>query len=120
MIKETYVSFKTAILLKEKGFNGWCFGYYKPNREFDTYITPRTYAEVEENYILAPTHQMAMKWLREVHHLLIKVIWTGYEGLFSGDIDNMYNGDWANIDKEYSSYEEAVEESIKYCLTNLI
>jgi len=137
MIEEAYVSFETAKLLKEKGFDsndvGSFGGFYsercyesgygvitQSGQEVGIVYDDLTNSELDHDKYLRPTQQMAMRWLREVHHLLIKIIWTGYEGLFSWDIDNMYNGDWKNIDKEYSSYEEAVEESIKYCLTNLI
>ena len=59
MITEDYVSFKTAKLLKEKGFDEKCFTVYNNDREF--YDTK--YGIVPSIKIPTPTIQMAMKWL---------------------------------------------------------
>ena len=96
-IGEDYVSFETAKLLKEKGFDQSCATYYLKDKQ--------VYA--------APTQAMAMKWLREVHDIKIMICpcadgTYGYKTL---------NGFWhVNFD----SYEDAVEAAIKYCLENLI
>jgi hypothetical protein len=122
-ITEDYVSFEVAKLLKEKGFNEKCRGGY--HSEFDDNDNPIIMLEewttqpynndfVDEGFLCsAPTHQMAMKWLREVYD--IKIIIRPYvDGTYSYEI---LNGFWyVNFD----SYENAVEESIKYCLKNLV
>ena len=115
MIEEAYVSFETAELLKERGFRECSTSYI--SEDGDIFPTPLV---KRKGYYPAPTQQMAMRWLREVHHLLINIVWTGYEGLFSWDVDNMENGYCTNIDEEDQSYEEAIEAALKYCLTNLI
>ena len=118
MITEDYVSFETAKLLKEKGFDiqGYAslevFGgnTYKVNGEW---ITPK------EDTII-PTLQMVMKWLREEKDIIIEP-------------HHLYRKEWyALVSSEnplgisvkttdsYSSYEEACEAAIKYCLENLI
>ena len=132
-MKEDYVSFEVAKLLKEKGFNAdtehdmwyvvekfstgchWNSCTYKVGditREYD-----------EKCCITMPTLQMAMKWLREVHHLhIIPEI---------SDVSRLnpqyYVVIWLTTPKResymlelFDSYEEAVEEGIKYCLENLI
>ena len=139
MIEEAYVSFETAKLLKEKGFNEYVRQYYV----FDTEIRKAVleHDDREENphnwgtdYYSATTQQMAMRWLREVYNLFIGVGFGADdkgEFLYMADIYNLKND---AIDGKYKpiveaddylvnnpkSYEEAVESAIKYCLENLI
>ena len=68
MITEDYVSFEIAKLLKEKGFDEYC-GYYDKTGEYWDY---KTFNHKGDEYISAPTLQMAMKWLRKVHNLSIE------------------------------------------------
>ena len=116
MITEDYVSFETAKLLKEKGFNGDFTKAYSTNGTLISNFT--------ENCIIAPTHQMAMKWLKEYHCLYIDI------ELLSGPSFSWYiwfmndpqhimgcSEDYMNY---YDSYEEACEAAVKYCLENLI
>lgn len=128
MITEDYVSFEIAKLLKEKGFNVYVRSYY----EKDVY---RTKEEFSTNNALwnwnisnfrysAPTLQMAMKWLREVHNKSIEVRSQGLKATGIGWVVEVYN--LRNQDEEYHHpytfpiYEEACEAAIKYCLENLI
>ena len=80
MIQEAYVSFEIANLLKEKGFDENTLMVYmsygdlcKCNR-YDS-IRNSNYNDITKNYFkcTAPSHQMAMKWLREVHNIDICV-----------------------------------------------
>ena len=128
MITEDYVSFEVAKLLKEKGFDENTNCQYPVNGihsgEVGEYnITDRS--RNPENYIPAPTLQMAMKWLRKVHHLEIYLEhdaiqednnWWYQIGKFTkGCISILYESDTI-----YPSYEEACDAAIKYCLENLI
>ena len=119
MIKEAYCSFKVAKLLKEKGFDELCIYYYKDGAlMFNPFLKGRN--SYQTDTCSAPTHQMAMKWLREIYN--IDII-TFHEKL----PNDCY---WARIERnlstefeqepEYNSYEDAVEAAIKYCLENLI
>lgn len=73
-----------------------------------------------------PTQAMAMKWLREVHNIHIVVHpYTDKEGHhFSFLFDSYAYGCWQElgiyITDSWSTYEEACEAAIKYCLENLI
>ena len=123
MITEDYVSFETAKLLKEKGFNEcFCDKSYYANEQIDVKHNIDNHFE---EICLAPTFQMAMKWLREVHNIDIDILsrWSltpeyhvceyryrlHYSNAPSYDINQMFN-----------THEEAAEIAIKYCLTNLI
>ncbi len=83
---------------------------------------------------LCPTLQMVMKWLREEHNLFIEVQYatslllqphtTIYFQIYYMSLDyttsgkNMLPDDY--IREYYTSYEEACEAAIKYCLEKLI
>ena len=123
MITEDYVSFETAKLLKEKGFDEATTGFYpivgKAKESFHKGALYR-WNYFSDRGIAAPTLQMAMKWLREVHNIDITVdphdvgnnwiyqfhLCQNKAYLFSRDID--------------TSYENCAEAAIKYCLENLI
>jgi len=132
MITEDYVSFETAKLLKEKGFNEKCRTYYKvfpESRIAAIYHSSenRGVSEDDPNEILCPTLQMAMKWLREVHNLFIFPFPQINTNKFWTEIYQLSdNQEWENIYcesidlQDYSTYEEACEAAIKYCLENLI
>jgi len=133
-ITEDYVSFEVAKLLKEKGFlkgvdlrTTQNLSFYDNiglthnlNKYYDTLIQDKI------DFVVAPTHQMAMKWLREKHICIViipkltniesgcdyfaYIIWAG---------DNLEVDGEEEWDKLYS-YEDAVEAAIKYSLENLI
>lgn len=125
MITEDYISFDTAKLMKEKGFNEIkCNTCYKWNGNFCNNRRSMPGIDNEICY-QAPTLQMAMKWLRRVHGLHIAILWDcgAYIGKnsFCYHIDNMddyKNKGWNKIG--FESCEEACEAAIKYCLENLI
>lgn len=80
MITEDYVSFETAKLLKEKGFDEPCNNrYYETHSGFDLGLDPGyTNSHWEDWYknmgvrnYSAPTLQMAMKWVQEAHNIII-------------------------------------------------
>ena len=147
MITEDYVSFETAKLLKEKGFSEntvckyadvggvtekWYDDYRERVLRFDwdegyliePLIEPKEQYEIIGDTIFAPTLQMAMKWLREVHTIFIDIMtyttgnkiqfrWVGY------DKDRLFSQEEGRT-IYFESYEQAVETAIKYTLENLI
>lgn len=140
MITEDYVSFETAKLLKAKGFNEYCEKSYS--------LEGKLYSNFPDNCILAPTLQMAMKWLRDVHNIDINIkaecgmlgikvytpsilTYTRMDKLHAED--NMtrwrmheyffrYQNDTGVIPaiRYFDTYEEAANAAIKYCLEKLI
>lgn len=117
-MKEAYVSYEVAKLLKEKGFDESSFAYYSKFDDWKILRFWRKYARNPINtfYLCAPTHQMAMAWLREknihidFYYLPIhkKYVWSVVE-----------TKDPKGTGSE-ELYEDAVETAIKYCLENLI
>lgn len=123
VIQENYVSFEIAKLLKERGFNEPCIGFYSTDGNFFGESAYRNNWIPEINgSINAPTLQMAMKWLREVHNLHIDI--DPSEGDWNPTILELE--DWTCAVKFndkipiQDSYEEACEAAIKYCLESLI
>ena len=131
-ITEDYVSFEIAKLLKEKGFDVYVRSFY----EKDEYKTKEEFStnnalwnwNISSFRYSAPTLQMAMKWLREVHYIhispFIKSITRWGVQIFNSrkahtlgckplEIPSLMRL-WAN------SYEEACEAAIKYCLEKLV
>ena len=118
MITEDHVSFEIAKLLKEKGFEfNSCSTYYTLHGEVcevgksqEIGIAPR------------PTLQMAMKFLREKHIVIVPEVETFHA---DGSVSSWEYHIWCDDNYEegqnsFSSYEEACEAAIRYCLENLI
>lgn len=134
MIKEDYVNFETAKLLKEKGFKGFINAYYHiwDNGNKVCSVQEFSHSEAPHLYIPAPTLQMAMKWLREVHNL--HIITIPYAPMdrnpyHPGEADVVYIAQLFKgiipIDEVGRSIikltnEEACEAAINYCIQNLI
>lgn len=124
MITEDYVSFETAKLLKEKGFDENTDKQFNSDKIVGDYnITDRS--RHPERYLDAPTLQMAMKWLREVHSLYLDIVTSfSQDGIcytFScSNTMDLIQGTKGTSYHEYQTYEEACEAAIKYCLENLI
>lgn len=120
MIQEDYCSFELSKLLKEKGFDEPCYGIWHVGYKlFDVNYEPLDYSELREERLLAPTHQMAMKWLREKD---VDIIIMPLFKLKGGRI-YCYEIHSDNTDirtGQFKTYEEAVEAAIKYYLTNFI
>jgi len=134
MITEDYVSFETAKLLKEKGFNERLLTFYvtdETKKEGCFQIMAFTDDKIDNNHsdhcYLAPTLQMAMKWLREVHNLCIEPYRTACGYLYTistipyGSCKcNPREGGDDEDSGQWTTYEKACEAAIKYCLKNLI
>ena len=127
MITEDYVSFKTAKLLKENGFNEKTYRCYNLCTEEHELSDIDDIAlnnwELDNDGVSAPTLQMAMKWLRE-KGLYINV-WADCRDAEHNDFSIVYrmmvfDGVSNHGTYEFPTYEVACEAAIKYCLKNLI
>ena len=130
MITEDYVSFETAKLLKEKGFDWESIGYYVDDEPNDVKysLLGETNSIWESRCCSAPTLQMAMKWLREIHDLNCQVMLDSWSEAYGSCgyyyMINQKNGGFREISPDdsifFDSYEDAVEAAIEYCLEHLI
>ena len=112
-MNEQLISFQTAKLAKEKGFNTWNDSY-----TVDGKIIPlRSQAIRTEKCIYpAPTQSLLQKWLREEHNLIITSDpITGFRHCeYSWNIYS-FNNIWslANFTaKTFISYEESLEAGL--------
>lgn len=136
MITEDYVSFETAKLLKEKGFDcrrSDISAMYNEDGEFFSLSTADRYyydyEDFDDKDYIAPTLQMAKKWLRKVHNLHCAVDYDFVLGWYCQitSLKETVEYDYEEMkhyhpekDNGFSSPEEACEAAIKYCLENLI
>ena len=120
MIEERYCSFEVAKLLKEKGFDKGCPTTYTYNGLFQF----KNYKPLNSD-ILAPTHQMAVDFLRKKYNIYLWVQPHEYdivEHKASGYVFCLYQGDnyYEPCTKDYPTFKEAVEAGLMHCLINLI
>jgi len=138
-MKDEYVKFDTAKLLKEKGFNWKVFHFYDEDehlkhREGDCYSLYNwnypTKDEYGSKYCSAPTQQMACRWLREEHNIHImptigcdvdrtpRIFYSAVIASFNKNGDICYHNP---LDENgYNEPEDAVEAALEYALENLI
>jgi len=129
MITEDFVSFETAKLLKEKGFDVWGDGSFGVATKIWKEYSPSgilndcSMCSPSRKAFPAPTLQMTMKWLREVHNLEIYPYHNYDNSKWWVEIikyPNSVSEYESGKDEEFDTYEEACEAAIKYCLENLI
>ena len=127
-ITEDYVSFEAAKLLKEKGFDEPCRTYYQDEKFVDDVCTQyyQWNSKSPFGHISVPTLQMAMKWLKIEHNILLFLlpaqengklvylveVWTWNEE------EGIYESTYAPMPRKEP--EQACEAAIKYCLEHLI
>ena len=120
MIEEAICSFEVAKLLKKKEFDKPCWYYYH-NLKLEHYFRKVTNKEWSTSgNISAPTHQMAMAWLREKHNMHVDI--DPSEGDWYPCVIELET--WSSLTSGKmpicNSYEEAVEAGLKYALEELI
>ena len=131
MITEDYVSFETAKLLKERGFDSECDYLYVNGNIVQARGGKCNWSKGEtiftdyKNECSDPTLQLAMKWLREVHNIHVVPKFDFYAGDYTGRIYDGRRESTAEKDDYIaivgnSTYEQAGEAALKYCLKNLI
>lgn len=154
MNTEYYLSFEVAKLLQEKGFD-WPYSPFYNLQEIDEWGQNNNYTVPNPDYNpeidlpfdfetltkIAPhvTVGLAMKWLRDVHHIFITIEIKGDPRMESFiyykwsvakycsiEIERIDNGlerpenYWYAPAEEDETYELAAEAAIKWCLENLI
>lgn len=139
-MQEQLVSFETAKLLKEKGFDVECRTYFdekkfkqKPVKFFGelnanalTVWSDKLKKNISANLISCPTQSLAQKWLREIHHIMIQIDFNsipltekeyGYGVFILSNINDIDETKWEwhvldITDIWYKSYDEALEVGI--------
>lgn len=130
MIKEQFVSFDTAKLLKEAGFDVPCKSYYELEDGEEVRkdsIGLSDYNAYEDAVCSRPTQALAARWLREVHDTFVKMERVGsFDGkefrfYWSYSLIRVSTACLKSISGgRYDSYEEALEVGIAKCLEQII
>ena len=127
MIEESYVSFSTAKLLKEAGFDVPCRGVYVTDRtgyyEFREYDNKQTTDDLcwdtEDGFqyeYLAPTQALAERWLREVYNVAIYSLYDADMEQWFYVVDAFTKNPMINgfqSGSEYDDYESAFEDGLR-------
>ena len=142
-MEDEIVSFETAMLLKEKGFNEYCSYYYEDDELYklchyqgdgtgfarnSSHINDRL--SCEEMQCTAPTQSLAQKWLRETHHITFnanphsndgKIVYVVTIKVISNNkyVDFNVMMDTSNRATLFDTYEDAIEAGLKYCLKSI-
>lgn len=117
MIKEQFVSFETAKMLKEAGFNEPCHDSYDNVGGFRWFKIGES---TPKGWVPCPTQALAARWLREVHklHAFAKRTYEYALDKFSwGYYIQSSNYEYCkNFEVGFDSYEEAMEAGLKHGL----
>ena len=118
-MKEKLISFKTAKLAKEKGFNIICEYFVKKLKNEILTKSQNKNSLLEKNEYSLSTQALLQKWIREIHKIDVYCDCVG-GGLYYSIIynNNVYPDDNDKVfekEKE-TSYEEALEEGLYQAL----
>ena len=142
-MEDEIVSFETAMLLKEKGFNEPCSYYYEDDDLYklgyyhgDGTGFVRNNSPIDGRFLCekmqctAPTQSLAQKWLRETRNVTFnanphsndgKIIYVVTIKVISSNkyIDFNVMMDTSNKATMFDTYEDAIESGLKYCLKSI-
>ena len=117
MIEESYVSFDTAKLLKEAGFDAPCYIQYSDiGIQWDNAPYPENFNADDWGYS-CPTQALAARWLREVHDIHVFTNYFFEDGTwFYVAVDLKESDEVRAIHpdiRSYQSSEEALEAGLQ-------
>ena len=116
MIEEQFVSFDTARMLKEAGFDVPCTSQYSEGKCIWNVGYPENFNQDEFGYS-RPTQALAARWLREAHHYVVCAWYSAeHEKWFyaHGNLDNMmFDEEYSISDFIYDSYEQSLEAGLR-------
>lgn len=122
MITDELVSFETAKLAKEKGFDVQTFDWYDYTGNYHKGFYPHELHECpryKEYY--APTQSLLQRWLRDKKNIDIAIV-PLFTGVYAYIVYNIHCRDnrVENTNAGYAAYELALEDALKYALENLV
>jgi len=122
-MEEQLISFETAKLAKEKGFDTPTRNFYADESWKDEQVYtcnevgyPEYTKDMGNNHgfgdiTLTPTQSLLNKWLREVHKIHIEIEYSFKQNKYSVDI---YNSDEKIIDNQLFKISSKIEDYLKY------
>ena len=120
-MNEDYVSYELAVKLKVAGFNEPCIAQWSVEPDGKPILVSSTdfvfsNAELKGRDVTAPLLFHAQKWLREKHHISIRVSYISYHKVWFADWLNLDSGEFDDTDATFDSYEEALADGIAVAL----
>lgn len=126
-MNEDYCSYELSKQLKAFGFDEPCDHYYTKEDapEGAAWIVSTT---DRENFnadsdcpfckplCSAPLLYQAQKWLREKHHISVRVSYIPYHKVWFADWLNLDSGEFNDTDATFATYEEALADGISVVL----
>ena len=115
MIEESYVSFDTAKLLKEAGFDVPCTSQYSEGKSIWNVGYPDNFNQDEFGYS-RPTQALAARWLREVYNVTIYSLYDDDMEQWFYVVDAFTKNPVINgfqFGSEYDDYESAFEDGLR-------
>jgi len=122
VVKDQIVSFETAKLAKEKGYN-YAYEFYDTDGNILPYGMEGGWDTSHEHSYAAPTQSLLQKWLREEHQISVEVDGM-YTTLWRAQIFRIRSmeqqPDYLPIKELFfdeKTYEEALEKGLQEALT---
>ena len=115
MIEEQFVSFDTARMLKEAGFDVPCTSQYTEGKSIWNVGYPDNFNQDEFGYS-RPTQALAERWLREVHNVAIYSLYDDDMEQWFYVVDAFTKNPVINgfqSGSEYDDYESAFEDGLR-------
>ena len=124
-MNEDFVSYELAVKLKAAGFNEPCYSKWAVEPDGKPFLMGSCLAgfvssECKGRDVLAPFLWQAQKWLREKHHLSVRVNYIAYHKVWFADWLNLDSGEFDDTDATFNTYEEALADGIRFCVENLL
>ena len=115
MIEEQFVSFDTAKMLKEAGFDVPCYVQYSDiGVQWES--TSRSNFNADDWTYSCPTQDLAARWLREVYNVAIYSLYDDDMGQWFYVVDAFTKNPVINVfqsGSEYDDYESAFEDGLR-------
>ena len=118
MNHEYYVSLEVAKLLKEAGFDWEIKTFYFMDQLGETMLGNAKNHNFSNQFISAPTLEVAQRWLREVKNIDVFAYRNEPKDKFESIVS--FNKKWSTTGMCINTYEEALETSIKKALEIII
>lgn len=120
-----YCSYELSKALKACGFDEPCDHYYHIKNgvpEDDMWFTHGSCADFNnykrrpDDFVSVPFLWQAQKWLREKHHISVRVSYIHYHKVWFADWLNLDSGEFDDTDATFATYEEALADGISVAL----
>ena len=112
-MEEEIVSYDTAVMSKERGFNTYTTYWYSVKDRTPTLDGDRMFAL---EYLQAPTQSLLQRWLREERFLLVYCIPNeSVAGMWHYKVEDAWTTN-EDLSEHYATYEQALEKGLMEAL----